>query len=31
MQRCAERPAFVEAFGAGHADMVKTKTAQWLL
>jgi len=30
MQRCAERPEFAEAFGAGHADMVKTKTAKWL-
>lgn len=30
MQRCAERPAFAQAFGDGHAQLVKTKVAEWL-
>ena len=30
MQRCAERPTFAKAFGAGHADLVKSKTTAWL-
>jgi glutathione S-transferase len=30
MARCAERPAFAEAFGDGHAQLVKTKVASWL-
>jgi len=30
MQRCAERPAFAEAFGAQHAALVKAKAAEWL-
>jgi len=30
MRRCAERPAFAQAFGEQHADLVKTKAAGWL-
>jgi glutathione S-transferase len=30
MQRCAERPAFAQAFGDGHANLVRQKTADWL-
>jgi glutathione S-transferase/alpha,alpha-trehalase len=30
MQRCAERPAFAEAFGEGHANLVLDKTSRWL-
>jgi glutathione S-transferase/alpha,alpha-trehalase len=30
MQRCAERPAFAEAFGESHAQLVKGKVASWL-
>ena len=29
MIRCASRPAFVKAFGEGHANQVKTKAAEW--
>lgn len=29
MKRCAERPAFQEAFGAGHSNLVQAKTAEW--
>jgi len=30
MQRCAERPAFAQAFGDGHANLVREKAAGWL-
>jgi hypothetical protein len=30
MLRCAERPAFADAFGQGHADTVKNKARAWL-
>ena len=30
MSRCAARPAFGKAFGAGHAALVKEKTSAWL-
>mmetsp|Transcript_129736 Transcript_129736/g.250216 ORF Transcript_129736/g.250216 Transcript_129736/m.250216 type:complete len:291 (+) Transcript_129736:88-960(+) len=30
MQRCAERPGFAQAFGDGHAQLVKAKVAEWL-
>lgn len=30
MKRCAERPAFAEAFGDDHAQLVIQKAAQWL-
>lgn len=30
MKRCAERPAFAQAFGQGHADLVKSKADEWL-
>lgn len=30
MLRCAERPAFADAFGQGHADTVKAKAQAWL-
>lgn len=30
MQRCAARPGFAEAFGEGHANLVLSKTEQWL-
>lgn len=30
MQRCAARPAFAEAFGDGHANLVSQKTQAWL-
>jgi glutathione S-transferase len=30
MLRCAERPAFGEAFGAQHAGLVQAKAAGWL-
>jgi len=30
MQRCAGRPAFVEAFGEQHAALVQAKTSAWL-
>lgn len=30
MQRCAERPAFGEAFGEDHQALVLNKCAQWL-
>lgn len=29
MRRCAERPAFAEAFGDGHADLVRRKADEW--
>ena len=30
MQRCAARPAFAQAFGEGHAQLVLSKAEQWL-
>lgn len=30
MARCAARPAFGEAFGAQHAELVARKTSEWL-
>lgn len=30
MARCAARPAFGEAFGEGHQQLVLSKTAEWL-
>ena len=30
MKRCAERPAFAQAFGDGHANLVKQKADAWL-
>lgn len=30
MRRCAERSAFAEAFGEGHANLVLDKTSRWL-
>ena len=30
MSRCASRPTFAKAFGAGHANLVKEKTSAWL-
>ena len=30
MLRCAERPAFAEAFGEDHAQLVITQTKSWL-
>merc|ERR1719313_2567197 len=30
MQRCAERPEFVSAFGVQHANLVQAKCAEWL-
>lgn len=30
MLRCAERPAFAEAFGQDHAELVKRSAATWL-
>ena len=29
MQRCAERPAFAQAFGDDHAKLVISKAKQW--
>ena len=29
MKRCAERPAFGASFGAGHAQLVSQKAAEW--